>query len=433
MVAKRASPHFVKRDDPITLPTGVGISGVAIATNTALPTTSGLAVDPEPSSLAQTAPAFTIIQSTAANPQTAATSPTAVSSGPPPSIPLRTVIGSCVGAFVGISAIVILFIWFYRRYSQSLREQAKTRLRAHDRNLQTDKERRRSRRRSWNKLEDGGDRWEDMHKTREVDQVVPMEKLTMFKRGASIRTAYTQRSVDAPLTYPQSFAPFDTNLVRTLSADNIAVSLPQSSQDPIKSQILSDLPPSSISLGGPLSPMTISNMAIPTPEATVLDPHRWESAEVIHYAEGQTVEIVLPSDRQKDAKSSQNPFFGSQDYSRSRSDPASNGKPLNTKGEERLLDSMVSSGPSEEQIPTSVPILVHHQTTDSSSSTQSKDRAMQALMVALELSEDEVRERLRVASMQPSVISQLSQYSNLDEEEFLNTIHLPPYSGNLKP
>lgn len=133
-----------------------------------------------------------------------------------------------------------------------------------------------------------------------------------------------------------------------------------------------------------------------------------------------------------------NPFFGSQEYSRSKSDASSNEKSLNTKGKERMRDS-ISSNPFEALVASQSPKppVVQHQATDSSASSQSKDRALQTLMGALELSEDEVRERLRVASMQPSVISQLSAISQLsqfstplEEEEFLKTLVLPLRNGN---
>ena len=410
MLVQGGSPHFAKRVDPIAQPSASGISGDAIASETVVSTT-GLAIDAGATGGPTPPPAvFTVIQSLT-NSQTSPTqSPGVVSSGSSKSISMSTVIGSCVGAFIGVSALIIIFIWFYRRYSDSLKRQARVRIPlTHGRNVKTDKERRRSRLETWNKLEDGADKWDD--RTKEVDQVVPMEKLTMFKRGASIRTAYTQRSVDGPLTYPQSFAPFDSNLVRTLSADNTAVPHPQPSQhpNPIQSQSPSNLSASIPNL----------NMAIPTPEATVLQPHKWESAEVVHYTEGQSAEVVEPSHQDKNARSTENPFLSPQDYGRSISD---------SKGKERMDDSLIPSNPFEAQIP-APPIFVHHQATDSSVSTQSKDRALQALMVALELSEDEVRERLRVASMQPSVISQMSQYST--EEEFLNNFRLPLHKGNL--
>ena len=412
---------------PLPVPTGAGISGSDIAGSVSI-TTTGLAVDtgatpgPPPSG-----PLFTVIES-ATTRASATPSTDALSSGSSKSISLGTVIGSCVGAFIAVSALIVFGFWFYRRYSESLRRKGQARgPRAHDRNLKN---------RRWSKLEEGKD---NVNQTKEVGQVVPMEKLTMFKRGVSVRTAYTHKSVDEhPLTYPNSFAPFDANLVRNLSADSTDVPQPQSPRgaNPSKSQTPSNLSQSN-SLGGPLSSSV--NMAIPTPEATVLQSHKWESAEVVHY-EDQSAEIVEPSIQDKDVRGmhNANPFFGSQehlDYRQSRSDPTSNVKSPKAKGKERMRDSMASSDPfQDEEFVTQLPnpIFAHHQATDSSASTQSKERALQNLMGALELSEDEVRERLRVASMQPSVVSQTSPDSTvIDEEDFKEDFRLPPLGGNL--
>jgi hypothetical protein len=230
-----------------------------------------------------------------------------------------------------------------------------------------------------------------------------MEKLTMFKRAASVRTAYTQRSVDNhTLAYPQSFAPFDANLVRTLSADPSIdpKSQPPQAVNPVNSQIPRNISPSNNVSPSPLS--SSLNMAIPTPEATVLQSHKWESAEVVQY-EGPSVEVVEQPPQDKEVKRSMhNPFFGSQEYIRSRSNSHTEEKSSNAKGKERMHDSMTSSlltsDPFEALAHLPLPVLTHQ----SSDSAESKTRALQTLMGALELSEDEVRERLRVASMQPS-------------------------------
>jgi hypothetical protein len=385
--------YIAKRIDPASIPVGSGISGISVASSTAVATTA-LAIDQTASAgPSPTAPLLTIEATT--TPSSSPTLTGAVSN----SIPVGTVIGSCIGAFVFVCALIIFGIWFYRRYSQSLKKQALTR----GRGLPNDKHRR-----QWNKLEDDGDKWEGMNQTKEVDQVVPMEKLTMFKRAASVRTAYTQKSIDDhTLAYPQSFAPFDANLVRTLSADIDPKSQPSQVANSVKGQIPNNIPPSS-GLKEPLS--SSLNMAIPTPEATVLQSHKWESAEVVQYEE-PSAEVVEPSvqDKETNRRSLHNPFFGSQGYIRSRSNSHAHAeeKSANAKGKERMHDSMSSSllasDPFEalvSQLPK--PIITHHQLTDSSASTESKTRALQTLMGALELSEDEINERLRVASMHPS-------------------------------
>ena len=374
------------------MPIGAGISGVVVESSTAVATT-GLAVDNGASAgPSPTGAVFTVIATDLSPSSTQAAS--TVSN----SIPVSTVVGSCIGAFIFVSALIIFGIWFYRRYSESLKRKASAR----GRGLQSDKHRRR-----WNKLEDE-DKWEGMNsnQTKEVDQVVPMEKLTMFKRAASVRTAYTQRSVDDhTLTYPQSFAPFDANLLRTLSADPTIdpKSQPPQVANAVNGQISSNMSPSNKMTPSPLS--SSLNMAIPTPEATVLQSHKWESAEVVQY-EGPSVEVVEPPPQDKEIRRSMhNPFFGSQEYIRSRSDSHAEEKSPNAKGKERMHDSMTSSLLSSDPFEAfaHLPLPVHtHQATDSSASAEGRTRALQTLMGALELSEDEVRERLRVASMQPS-------------------------------
>jgi hypothetical protein len=160
-------------------------------------------------------------------------------------------------------------------------------------------------------------------------------------------------------------------------------------------------------------------MAIPTPEATVLQSHKWESAEVVQY-DGPTTEVVeQPFQEEKEVRRSMhNPFFGSQEYIRTRSDSHAEDKSPNAKGKERLHDSLTSSllsaDPFEAYAHLPLPTLTH-QATDSSASIESRNRALQTLMGALELSEDEVRERLRVASMQPS------EFLSPVREEFAKT------------
>ena len=382
--------YLAKRLDPISMPNGSGISGAVFASSTAV-TTTGLALDNGvPAGPSPTAPLFTVVATSP--PSASSTQLTGAGSN---SIPVATVIGSCIGAFVFVSALIFFGFWFYRRYTESLKKQALSR------SLQNDKHRQRP----WNKLEDDEDKWEGTNQTKEVDQVVPMEKLTMFKRAASVRTAYTQKSVeDHTLTYPQSFAPFDANLVRTLSADHTIDSKSQPSQVANSVKGPSNLSTSN-SLGEPLS--SSPNMAIPTPEATVLQSHKWESAEVVQY-EGPSAEVVESSAQDKEARRSMhNPFFGSQEYIQSRSDSHTDEKSPKAKGKERMHDSMTSSLLSSDPFEALVaqlpkPVLTNHQATDSSASAESKTRALQTLMGALELSEDEIRERLRVASMQPS-------------------------------
>jgi len=55
---------------------------------------------------------------------------------------------------------------------------------------------------------------------------------------------------------------------------------------------------------------------------------------------------------------------------------------------------------------------------------EDKERALKSLVAALELSEDEVLDRLRIASLQPSVVSTTSSVA--ESEDMTNEFPLPP-------
>jgi len=76
------------------------------------------------------------------------------------------------------------------------------------------------------------------------------------------------------------------------------------------------------------------------------------------------------------------------------------------------------------------PAFMQHTANSSTSSMEKdqKERALQSLIAALEVPEDEVRNRLRIASMQPSVISQGSSYGP-DDSDVTKEFPLPPSSA----
>ena len=55
---------------------------------------------------------------------------------------------------------------------------------------------------------------------------------------------------------------------------------------------------------------------------------------------------------------------------------------------------------------------------------EEKERALKSLVAALELSDDEVRDRLRIASLQPSMVSTTS--STAESEDMTSEFPLPP-------
>ncbi|TFK40287.1 hypothetical protein BDQ12DRAFT_490780 [Crucibulum laeve] len=468
MVAHALPRHLVKRqNDPVAAPSNVaGIDGEAAATAQASATGDSLRVDSAAPTETRSAPPLAITSTpviTVAAPSTdtvTTTTPPAEESAPSSSsasskqISMSTVIGSCVGAFVGAVALILLGLWFYKRYSQSLKKKA-VRIRhpatsmSGSRNAQNDEQRRRSRLEPWNKLDDGEDKWEGMYpETKEVDTltVAPMEKLTMFKKSPSVRTAYTHKSEEPPTfegTHP--FAQYHPNLAKELASDD---SVPAAVPRPFLGRV--DAGPeiswdgetvgqnSYLSIrttrvsGGAMSPTL--NMAIPTPPATASEPHRWESAEVVHYEEGQTAEVFNsnnPFHEMERRKSTNNPFFNAQVYtpsrrnSQSRSRSNSVAKSPTAKGKERAI-SMDPFSDDNIELP-KPPAFVHHAPTGSASSASSNDRAIQSLIAALDVSEEEIQNRLRVASMQPSVISANSMYTDGgDEEDVTREFPLPP-------
>lgn len=177
------------------------------------------------------------------------------------------------------------------------------------------------------------------------------------------------------------------------------------------------------------------NMAIPTPPATASIPHRWQSAEVVDV---QSVDVIdddnlfgVGSHRRK---SSNNPFFKAQETStnslgRSLFNSTAHMASKPVKGDERT----VNDNPFSDNNALSFPLpFAQHAAKDSLSSISSNDRAIQNLIAALEISEEEVQERLRVASMQPSFISSTSIYtSGGEEEDMTQAFPLPPLTdGN---
>lgn len=444
-----AHPRY-KRQLGLAAPTGAGISNAALTVGTDAATATSLAFDSSVDSGSNTAPPIAIsftptvhtTPSASASDSNSATpsSSIAASSSTSNPIALSTVVGTCVGAFIGASALILLGVWFYRRYSRSLKQRhIKTRAPiSNDRNARGDEQRRRSRLEPWTKLEDG-DKWEGSYQTKEVDVVSPMEKLTMFKkRSPSTRTAFTHvthRSDDTPFEFVHPFSQYHPSLAKDLVSDEKGAFMPEprpflgrvdsnatTSWDVESAKKTSFLSAQTARMeGGAMSP-TLS-MALPTPAAVKSEPHRWESAEVVHFSEGQAAEIVDPAEEESsDRRSLHNPFFNAQEYGHQRSHSKSSSRSRsrsnsvskqNHKGKDR--ERIVSMDPFSDPLPK--PSFAYHHVTTSSASSASNERAIQSLKAVLDVSEEEIQRRLRVASMQPSVISGISRYDDDDVTE----------------
>lgn len=466
-------------------------------------------------------PVITLLPTTTPNPTSDSSQPSATveaSSSSSRTISMSTVIGSCVGAFIGAVALIALGFWFYRRYQRSLKASYRSRGRG-PLNSRADLQRHRSHREHWGKLEDSNpeDKWEGRGKQSATEESVgPMEKLTMFKKAPSVRTAYTHTEeepmhFEIPHPFAQQYPLYNRSQVNPENdssdySNNQSMHIPKpfidhdtnphvfSWDDATQGSFLS-VRTHSERLSGAMSPSL--NMAIPTPPATSSPLHRWESAEIINF-DGQSAEIVNanPFEDENRAeerrKSSGNPFFGAHDdvprrrsrsnsmaskaskASRPRSDASSvyvpvpkldkgKGKAIDPFDDEHApvppapastsdtlspapmtLSTITTSVPSviinstspktpspNAPLPPPRPAFATHVASLSGSSVSSNERALASLLAALDgdATEEEVQARLRIASMQPSINSTLSMYSEVDEEnekDMTKDFPLPP-------
>ncbi|KAJ6494757.1 hypothetical protein C8R47DRAFT_381496 [Mycena vitilis] len=377
--------------------------------------------------------------------------PTATAvSGSSSDIPIGTVVGACLGALAGCVFIILVGLWLYKSGNKPRPRSPSNAHKA------VDKER------AWNKMdEDEDDKWEgkDGNSHKKMASVGPMEKLTMFKNSSpSVRTAYTTapepHDVPAVTHFDHPFAQYHPNLAKEFAQDN-------GSELPAPRPFLARVEVAPISWDGDtvgrdsflslnsnhaVSPGTA--FAIPTPKLTSSEPHMWESAEVMQYDENG--DAVPPRGRTSDVsedmaprrKSAHNPFFGarmstgslSRSQSRSRTPsftspskvslPDTNTMPAPppvayTREEKGKYRATTPPSPTISMAPSTitghdpfsdpiVPFRPDH------SSHASNDRAMQSLIAALGTSAADVQERLRVASMNPSIVSE-SVYTDADE------------------
>ncbi|KAF5359489.1 hypothetical protein D9756_003351 [Leucocoprinus leucothites] len=498
---RRQNHALTHRQIPGAAPTASGIGGAAITVDPNAGTTvSDLQLDTQapqgggfstaPALASGFTPTITIpptntpeLSPTSQSPD-ASSSVKASSSSVAP-ISMSTVIGSCVGAFIGTVGLICLGFWFYRRYHRSLKAQYGAKGRGPI-NTRADMQRRLSHREPWGKLEDRNpeDKWEGHPKTEE--SVGPMEKLTMFKKAPSVRTAYThteEEPVQFEMSHPfaQQYSLYNNGQGNVSMPDPKPFTASNTWDDAGQGSFLS-VRTQSDRLSGSMSPSL--NMAIPTPPATALPHHHWESAEIVNM-EGQSAEIVNPfADENRPArhekrKSSGNPFFGAHEdmprrRSRSNSLVSKTSRasrvrsvsesimssihvpiPKLDKGKGRAIDPFDDENspaptPSSARYPTITtsvpPVAVSHATPTSplvpprpafavhnaslsTSSSSSNEHALASLIAALDgdTTEEDVQARLRIASMQPSIHSTTSMYSDTTETgDMTNEFPLPP-------
>jgi hypothetical protein len=195
---------------------------------------------------------------------------------------------------------------------------------------------------------------------------------------------------------------------------------------------------------GTMSPTL--EMAIPTPLAVQSRLHHWESAEVLQYDPVDGPKSPRDQNQFMEATGSQrnpsNPFFSAREHaskpipsppSRSPSNPKSPPfvSPKLNKGKQRAIEPADNPfGDEHRPLPAPLPPIsapAQHTTSASHSSTGSQERALQSLLAVLNIPEAEVQARLRVASMQPSVISAVSSaYTEEDDLGVTGSFPLPP-------
>lgn len=434
MVLIPVGRQFVKRQlptDPLAVPTIEGFNGAATLSSGADPTAISLVANPSATfhgngiSAPPLAPTLssppTVTETTVPPPGEAPEAQGAASK----SISLSTVIGSCVGAFVGASIFILIALWWYRRYNSNLKTRARI-LKENKRSLPNNPSSHRGK-------SDEEDKWESQYQTKEADNINSMEKLTMFKKSTpSVKTTYTHHDPPSPDAYPQSFTQFREELVYSDTDANGRPFLGRVDAGPPISWASENAPSDSfltLNSGGRLSSGAMSpsiNMAIPTPAATSAP--RGEAAEVVSVVEAQSVVIINPFESEVESKKNPtNPFFSAQDYgpthTRSRSSSLAHSIKRIDKGKGKAIDPFDD----EDNVVPSLPQLQDHAGSDSSVSV-SNDRAIQSLIAALDIPEAEIQERLRVASMQLSVVSATSVYTEGDVEEVARRFPLPPSS-----
>lgn len=428
----------------VAAPTGEGIGGTALVTATgtgALVLASGVPSNNAP------LPSTNLFTITVLSSDTSAPTPTPSDSPSSSSdsttqqashhsdLPISTVIAACVGAFVGLAILIVLFwLWYKRSSSKARARQARSR--ADSRNARGEVDQRRARGRSWNKLDDDTDRWEGQkvemkEKDKGSSQRDDDEKnFPMFKKTNSVRTTRTAKALeehgfDLPAF---EFSKYHPSLAQELALEQPAKPYAQRQESGVSwdGETIADESFLNMRTSGAMSP----NIAKMTPPASIAAVHKWESAEVLTMDDTASTSqaenpFAEPSVERRTSRA--NPFFSASDLrhtqsvrsARSRSNSyggGGGGHSRNTSRASRVTTrSRARSDAAEDVDPfdeaTPLPRFRGHVQTDSTATTSSggiSEHAMQSLIAALDLTPEQVQERIRVASMQPSMSSRYS-------------------------
>lgn len=463
--------HHNRRDDGDIPPppTGLGLTSASIAADTEV-ATGTLAINSAAAATDVNTDQAVQFSTSATNTFTSSPTPTngtdsadaapasasAASSTSSSEISLGTVIGVCLAALAGAVLLILIGLWLYRRGTRPRRRPSTARKPA-------DKDR------TWGKLDDDHeDKWEGQNGRslqKGVGSVAPMEKLTVFKNPTppTFSKSPDQESVPFVAHFAHPFAQYTPDLAKEF-AENGTGAVIDPPQRPFLAQVAPITPiswdgdtvgrDSFLSLSSNPAISQAMDMAIPTPQLTSSEPHHWQSAVVMNFDhpadETQRGRPVGAEPR----KSSNNPFFGarasihsthSRSQSRSRTPPISGAPDAVTmptppaiaytreeKGKYRVA---TPPSPTSSRAPST--ITGHNPFDDPSQllqppspiapivpfkpehvSQDSQDRAMASLLAALgpSATHAQVQERLRVASMNASILTE-SVYTETDGDD----------------
>ncbi|KAK7690922.1 hypothetical protein QCA50_006025 [Cerrena zonata] len=471
-VTRRQHNRIVARQAPTVIPTFSGVTGGGVAlSETEAAGTLVLATDVPTGTAAVSAPplagdgAITLTSfqaSSTSSSEVASQTATAQSaSRSEPSI--GTVVAACIGAFVGAGVIIFVLYWWIKRPAgqKSRARNAPGADQGHERN--------------WNRLdEDGGgeDTWENKHKSQAEEDEKNFGG--MFKKTNSMRTTRTARALeehgfDLP---PLEFSKYRPGLAEELAQPEKPFVHRQDSGISWDGETVGDDSFLSLrSVSGAISP---TGVAKPTPPAMTSVIHRWESAEVLTVEEPQAAHTVDTKNPFSDyaavedrRKSGANPFFGAQEIgrstsrgarSRSNSTAAATGRHsrsasrvsrISTVTRARTMSSAGAStsdtqtrvasaaDPFSDEAAAGIPKLLkgHAQSDSTSSNPLGNEHAMKSLIAALNLTQEEVEERLRVASFHPSISTRYSGVSGMsgltedqDDAATIRDFPKPPFA-----
>lgn len=420
-------PQRMKRQhntDITAVPSASGVSGFKTAGDpsaTQLVVGTDTGSNPSNTDAPDFAPGTSIVVTTtksSTNTPSQTSTETPALSGAKSEIPLSTVIGVCIGAFVGAGLLICFSIWFYRRSSRRppprrARHQQPL-AQSHGVNPAA----------PWTRFDDGEDKWEGRNEMSEKNGVANVDLPPVTQRPTSphstgktltsddhFRSEHdaTRQSLPFSQYHPKLPSQMALEPPRALGVDDRSTTTPEGST------ASTFLPLGTVHIeSGKMSPTF--NMAKMTPAAITSRLHQWESAEVVDpdahaqevevhhdpFSEKSTPTSYSPTETFGDRRSFRNPFFNAHPGTHSR-------RPSATRKQSTMS---VSSDPftKDEIMVMPKPNYVSHSPQESSSSGGSvgNEKAMQSLIAALDLPQEVIEERLRIASMHPSEASRYS-------------------------